>query len=205
MEAKKREAEMGDQESPKKKKKEKGKKDKKEKDEGAAEPSRKRKESSEDGEIEPGQKEPSLLFGGTALDPSPRARAKILKKARRLGRKKRKKKQDAGSTSSSSRASSSSSTSSLAGSGGLFSTEKRMKVIARRYPGALAASALSEAREHLMTSSGTLWDINKRELPPITIQYTRQHLAASMSPPMLQEAWSRCRSHGRVGTATQVA
>ena len=63
-----------------------------------------------------------------------------------------------------------------------------MKTIWRRYPGSLAATSLWEARQSLMTASGVLWDVDRKSLPPITTQYTRQHLAAGMSPPMLQEA-----------------
>ena len=190
MEERTRDAGMGVEETPKekKKKKEKGKKEKKERVERPAEGSKRRREISEDEEIGPGQKDPEALFSGTALDPSPKERGRILKKARRLGRKKKRKKPEGSSSSTTSRSSSSSSTSGLAGSRGLFSTEKRMKVIARRYPGALAAAALGEAREHLMTTSGTLWDVSRRELPPIATQYARQHLASSMSPAMLQEA-----------------
>ena len=94
------------------------------------------------------------------------------------------------SESSSSTGSSSSSRSSLSagGSGGLFSSEKRMKTIWRRYPGALTATAIEEARESLMSTSGTLWDVDRKQLPPIITQYTRQQLASGMSPPMLQEA-----------------
>ena len=177
----------GEEESPKRKKKKKEKSKKEQKVKGAeVERARKRYQPSSDVEEGgPGQKEPGALFSGTALDPSPKVRAKVLKKARRLGRKKKKKKKQGSSSSSgSSGSSSSSSSTSLDAAGSLFSTEKRMNIIYRKYPGALAASAMAEAREHLMTTSGTLWDVSRRELPPIATQYTRQHLAQTMSPPM---------------------
>ena len=63
-----------------------------------------------------------------------------------------------------------------------------MKLIWRQYPGALAASSLIDAREMLMTSSGTLWDVDHTQLPPIATQFVRMRLSSHMSPPMLQDA-----------------
>ena len=173
--------------SPKKKKKEKKKKEKVDKDVKEREKSKRREASSESEDLEIGQKGLEALFSGTGLDPSPRARRKVLKKARRMGRSKKKKKRSSSGSSSSS-SSSSKSSSSKEISGGLFNSEKKMKKIWRRYPGSLAATALMEARQSLLTVSGVLWDVDKNALPPITTQYTRQHLAPAMSPPMLQEA-----------------
>ena len=200
------EREMGGAESPKekkKKKKEKVKKDKKEKegDERAAE--KKRRLSSESEEMEPGQKGLAAVFGGTGLDPRPKERRKILKRARKLGRKKKKKKQSSGDTSSSSSSGSSRSSRSADASAGLFNSEKRMKVIWRRFPGALAATAIEEARGSLLSSSGMLWDVDRRQLPPIATHYTRQQMAPAMSPPPAARGidgqcgpgWTSTRSH----------
>lgn len=115
-------------------------------------------------------------------------RRKILKKAKRLGKGKKKKKKGSSASSLTGSSSSSRSSSSKGMTGNLFSSERRMKTIWRRYPGSLAASSLWEARQSLMTVAGVLWDVDKKSMPPITTQYTRQQLASHMTPPMLQEA-----------------
>ena len=174
---------------PKKEKKRKTKKDKEEKAGEEAAGSKKRALSSESEEKEPGQKDLVALFAGTGLDPSGKARKKIMRKARRLGRKKRSKKRGSScSKSTSSPSSASRSSSPGPDRGGLFNSEKRMKVIWRHYPGTLACSAVQDARESLLTSSGTLWEVSRKRLPPLMTQFTRQQLVASMSPPMMQEA-----------------
>ena len=148
---------------------------------------KRREPSAESEDLVAGQKDLAGLFGGTALDPDPKSRKRILKRARRLGRGGKKKKKSSSDTAASSTSSSGSSSVALA-SGGLFNSERRMKSIWKRYPGALAASAVMDARELLMTSSGTLHDVDCKQLPPITTQFVRQHLGGTMSPPMLQEA-----------------
>ena len=163
------------------------KKEKKSKEEKRAEDKRKRASSSEDEGQIAGQKDLQALFSGTALDPSPRVRKKYLRRARKLGRGKKKRKKGSGSSSGASSSSRGSSSGDLR-TGGLFSSEKKMKAIWKQCPGALAASSLMDARELLMTSSGTLWDIDHKQLPPVATQFVRMHLAPHMSPPMLQEA-----------------
>ena len=39
-----------------------------------------------------------------------------------------------------------------------------------------------------MTTSGTIWEIEKQTLPPIMTHYVRQNLSGIMNPPMAQEA-----------------
>ena len=77
----------------KKKKKEKEKKEKKAKEVADNVADKKRRLSSDCDDLEPSQKGLTFVFGGTALDPRAKERKKILRKARKLGRKKRKKKQ----------------------------------------------------------------------------------------------------------------
>ena len=166
----------------KKKKEEKGKEKKGEKKE------KKKEVSSESEVVEVGKKPLADLFAGTGLDPSSKARRKVLRKARRLGKSKKKRKRSSSVSSSSARKSTSSSSSSKAVVGGLFNSERRMRTIWRTFPGALAATALVEARQSLMTANGLLWDTETKAMPPLATQFTRQHLAGSMSPPMLQEA-----------------
>jgi hypothetical protein len=175
------------EESPRNKK-EKRKKDKKEKGAKVEKKDKKAAGSSASEVVEVGQKPLAALFSGTGLDPSAGARRRILKKARKLGRSKKKRKKSSSGSTTSNSGSTSESSSSKDVAGGLFSSERRMRTIWRKYPGALAATAVVEARQSLLTASGHLWEVDKRSLPPLATQFTRQHLAGGMSPPMLQEA-----------------
>lgn len=173
---------------PKEKKESEKKKDKKRKEVDDKERKKRKESSEESSELCAGQKELSALYAGTALDPAPKVRNRILKKARKMGRGRKKKKRRPSSSSKGGSTYSSSSSSGRFEHGGLFSSEKKMKVIWRRYPGALAASSLMDAREVLLTDSGTMWDADRKQMPPLATQFVRQHLAANMSAPMYQEA-----------------
>lgn len=174
---------------PEKRKKE--KKDKKTpKEERAAKAAKEDKESGRESEgDEPDRKPLDLMFGGTGLDPDSKRRRKIMKKARKVGQgKKRKKKKKSGSSGSkSSRSSSSRSSGDEEPGAALFTSDKKVKVVWRRYPGALTAASLAEAKERLLTASGSLWDKDRRSLPPLFVYYSRQHIMGGMSPPMAQE------------------
>ena len=87
-----------------------------------------------------GRKDLSQLYEGTGLDPSHKKRGKMLKKARRLtqGSKKKKKKKDSSKTGSGS--SDSSTTSDEIFDPGIFESDRKVKVIAKRYPGVLTFS-----------------------------------------------------------------
>ena len=178
--------ESGD--TPKKdKKRKKEKKDKKEKKEDKK--SKKAKSDDED-ELEVGQKKPAALFSETGLDPKVKVRRKILNRARKLGqgKKKKKKKKDSGSGEDSSSGSSSEDSSEEVEGEGLFDNEKKVRSIWNRYPGALTATMITEARTALVTSSGSLWELDKAKLPPIMGQYVRANCHGSMPPAMYQEA-----------------
>eukprot|EP00435_Cladocopium_sp_Y103_P029073 s976_g7.t1 len=191
LDKRKAEAEKKGDRSPKEREeKEKRKKEKKEKakDSKAEKKEKKQEESSASLERVPGKKDLSALFDGTGLDPNPRARRRVLQKARKMGKGKKKKKESSSSGSSSGGSSSAATSSSRDVSGGLFNSERKMKRVWRRYPGSLAATALVEARQALMTANGLIFDLEKQSLPPLATQFVRQHLAAGMSAPMLQEA-----------------
>lgn len=173
---------------PKETKESEKKKDKKRKEVDDKERKKRKESSAESSELGAGQKELSALYAGTALDPAPKVRNRILKKARKMGRGRKKKKRRPSSSSKGGSTSSSSSSSGRFEHGGLFSSEKKMKVIWERYPGALAASSLMDAQEVLLTDSGTMWDADRKQMPPLATQFVRQHLAANMSAPMYQEA-----------------
>eukprot|EP00435_Cladocopium_sp_Y103_P052380 s185_g16.t1 len=143
---------------------------------------------------EPGQKDLSLLFSGTGMGPDVRQRKKLLRKAQKLGKKKskRKKKKEEATSSSSHGSSSSSSTSLDSHAEGLFDEELRLRQIWRKFPGVLTARALSEARHALITSAGTVWDVDKSALPPLFLQYARAQLLGSMGPVVAQECLTLC-------------
>lgn len=165
--------------------------------------------SSQDEEEMRGKKELSAIFAGTGLDPDVKKRGKYLKKARRMGKKKKKKKKK-DSESSSSTGSGSSSTPSAAGESSLFSTGKRVKRIWQRYPGALTAGSLKEAKDRLLTSSGSLWSEDRSSLPPLFVHYARTNLLGTgVSPPMAQEILTLCMTmdlviQGRVAAGMDV-
>ena len=175
---------------------EKAKKEKKAKLKEKSEKERKRKQQDEsqprsEDELEVGEVRLSVMYRNTGLDPDPKRRRKIIKKARRLGRaskkRKKKKKSDSSSASSGSTSKGSSSPDSETGEG-LFDTEKRVKVVWEKCPGALTGNMLLEARRHLVTTSGTVWQLEKEKLPPLMTHYVRQNLTPILNPPMGQEA-----------------
>jgi len=189
-EEERRQAELagrGEERPPKPAKKEKKaeKKDKKAKEPEAVD---KRRRSDSDEELEIGQKAPRLLFAKTGLDPEAKPRRQFLKKARKVGRsKKAKKKRSRSSHSSSSPGSSSSSSADFMDNVGLFDSEKKLKSIWKRFPGALACSAATEAKQQLLTASGTVCGLDRRRVDPVFTPYARQCLMSHMSPPMAQE------------------
>lgn len=176
----------------------KGKKRKKEKTKRKTENKAKKDEREKEGkaavedeseEEEIGKKSLEAMYEGTGLDPSAKRRKSFLKKARRLakGKKKKKKKNDSDSESSSSDSTSSTSS---GGQGGLFTSEKKVKQVWRKYPGALTAVAVSETKSRLLTSAGNLWSEDRKSLPPLFCQYARQNLLPHMAPAMGQEVIS---------------
>lgn len=62
------------------------------------------------------------------------------------------------------------------------------KRLAGRFPGVLTACSLAAIQEQLLTTQGQLWEIDKREIPPLFLQYFRSNLASRMTPAMRREA-----------------
>ena len=193
LEALRAEAEKGDGgEAPLPKEKKEKKRRRKEE-----EKEKKNEKSSQDEEVEPGKKKLAVVFGDTALDPDPKVRGKWIKKARRAGKskkKKKKKKKSQSETGGTDEDDSSYSDSSSPAGSGLFDSERRMKTIWRRYPGALTSAAVGEARDCLLTTAGTLWDIDKTQIPPLLTHYGRSNILPHMSPAMAQECLTLCVS-----------
>lgn len=173
--------------------KEKKRKKKEEREEGRE--SRSPRDERED--MEYGQKSLEAVFKDTGMDPNPRRRAKLMKKARRLltkGKKKKKKTRSKDSRSGTSGSSSTSSTSQVAMEEGLFDEEQRLQAVWRRYPGSLTARSLQEIKRSLVTSAGTMWNVDRSSLPPLYTQYGRQVVIPSMSPSLQQEALTLCQA-----------
>eukprot|EP00435_Cladocopium_sp_Y103_P068963 s726_g32.t1 len=175
-------------------KKEKKRKKKAEEDDGRGRASP--KEGKEDFEV--GQKPLEDLFKDTGMDPDPGRRKKILKKARKVGKgtKKKKKKRDRGSSSSedSSNSTTESFSSDVMGEEGLFEDEKKLRVLWRRFPGALSARSIQEIQRNLITASGTLWSVNRNDLPPLFTHCGRQVVMPSMSVSLQQETLTTCQA-----------
>lgn len=124
----------GSPETPKTKKKKKKAKLAKEKE---VERKRQTLEAEDVAGDERGQAALSAVFGGSGLDPIPKVRNSLMKKARRNTKKKKKKKKDSSDDSGTSTSSSSSSSLGGEGAAGLFESERRLRTIHRKYPGVL--------------------------------------------------------------------
>ena len=183
----------GERKSPKREKKKDKKSKKKNRaksDEGEeAKPKKSKKKKAEDStseELEVGQKSLREVYGQTGLDPDPKRRNRLAKKAKRVGKKKKKKKSASGEEEESD-SSGTTSTSSVDGGAGLFDGEQKLQSIWKRYPGALANSASNEDRQHLVAASGVVWAVDKTKVSPVFTLYSRQCLMPLMNPPMAQE------------------
>lgn len=181
----------GEKESPssEEEKRKKKKKKKKAKDaEKKAEMAKTAKEGTEDeAGFDKGQKPLKSLFGGTCLDPRVEERSKLLKKARRLGKRDSQKRKHASSDDSSSGSSTTEEEELTETGEGLFAEKKRALRLTQRYPGCLGAQTIAGMKESLMTSSGTLHSVDRKSLPPLYTQYYRSELHSMVSPSMGQE------------------
>lgn len=153
-----------------------------------------------------GGRDLAVVLGDSGLDPEPKRRKRFLRKAKRLVKKKKKKSTSASSRSTTQEKSSRSSSSEGVGAADIFGQNRMAKRIASSCPGVLTATSLSAVQEQLLTSQGQMWDLDKRELPPLFIQYFRGQLAARMQPAMRREAVhvSYCLDLGLQGKVPQL-
>ncbi|CAK9058307.1 Uncharacterized protein SCF082_LOCUS31115, partial [Durusdinium trenchii] len=148
------------------------------------------------------------IFGTTGLDPKEEVRRKLRRKAKHLSRKAKSRKSS--SNSSSSDSSSGSSTMEEGPTEELFSPVSAPQRIWRRFPGVLTSTMILEAQRVMLLQLGAgLHEAETRSLRPIVSQYCRQHLMASMAPPVAREAlhWSAVIDlilEGRVASAMDV-
>eukprot|EP00435_Cladocopium_sp_Y103_P012901 s836_g3.t1 len=147
--------------------------------------SRSRQRRGKDWKVE-AQKDPKVLFQSTGVDPDPAVRKKFRKKAAKLAKRKARESKGSSSTSSSSSADQ------VGGDATLFSSSSKTQVIGRRLPGALAASAVDEISEALITAEGGLWNTQEGVLPPLWVRYYRHQLGGRMAPPMARETLTLC-------------
>ena len=178
-------------------KKDKGKKEKGKKEKKKGKKETKKKEeapvdvSSSSSDLEVGQRPLEDIFEGTGLDPNVKRRRRLLKRAKRVGKSKKKKSKKKGSQSSGSQSggdtTSTTSTAEEEEGNSLFAKERKLKRIWQRYPGCLASSMISEAKNALVTAAGTSWAVDKHSLPPVVTQYVRQTVMPTMGAPMAQE------------------
>ena len=148
-----------------------------------------------------------MVLGESGLDPDPKRRKKFLRKAKRVMKKRKKKRSSTSSSRSSSKEKSSRSSSTEGwGAADIFGQNRMAKKIASRCPGVLTATSLSAVQEQLLTSQGQMWDLDKRELPPLFLQYFRGQLASKMQPAMRREAVhvSYCLDLGLQGKVPQL-
>lgn len=119
------------------------------------------------------------LYGGTGMDPRPEKRRSL---RRRVKRKLKKEKETSSSSGSSS-------TSEGGGPMELSLLEQRSKIqrIAELAPGLLSSEALTLMKDHLLQASGTPWGVDDASLPPLVMQYVRQHCIPKASPPVARE------------------
>ena len=129
------------------------------------------------------QKDLSLLYAGTGLDPREKVRKRVLRRARKLAS--RKKRRSSSSSSPDSSETSSSTGSAGAGQDGVFSEETKTKVIAERYPGALGLETLLSMRRSLLTTAGE--ESDQKDTSPIALLYFRNVLAKKASGPQARE------------------
>eukprot|EP00435_Cladocopium_sp_Y103_P074321 s689_g48.t1 len=116
--------------------------------------------------------------------PEKNGRRRAARIAKRKGRESR----------GSSTTSSSSTEDQTTGDATLFGSSSKVLVISRRLPGALAAAALEEAAECLITQEGGLWELRDGPLPALFVRYYRAQLGSRMAPAMGREALTLCQA-----------
>eukprot|EP00438_Fugacium_kawagutii_P017193 Skav204496 [mRNA] locus=scaffold1457:91869:106236:- [translate_table: standard] len=183
----------GSREKKKRKKKSKSKEKKKDDKAEKSKKSKKKKEdessSSSSGEKRldgrrckaASKKEPRVLFEGTGLDSKERVRKVVARKARRYLRKK--------GRSSSSKSGSSGSADDLEemdfNEDSIFAQSSKVRLVAEKFPGALASQTLGAMRTHLLSEVGT--ESSTGGLQGVVLPYYRQCLQKKGSGPQQRE------------------
>lgn len=146
---------------------------------------KKKKEKKERSRVQ-AQKDQKDLYSKTGLDPDIEVRRIMLKKAKRIARSRKRKASSSGSDTSSGESQDSGED--------LFQEEVRVRAIADRVPGVLAASALKEMQGRLLSHTGQIWEQDPSKLTPLLTAHFRQHLQGKMSAAMAREVRTLCFS-----------
>lgn len=153
-----------------------------------------------------GAKDLSHVFGTTALDPKPEVRKVVRKKARQAAKHKSKRAEESSSSVSEE---SSGSASSGREAGTLFGEEVRVKMLWKKYPGALTLNTLEMMQSSVVSQTGQPWSLDRSSLPPIFSQYWRLALTPKMGGAMGRESQTLCfvqdlLMQGRIASACDV-
>ena len=130
------------------------------------------------------KKELKAAFGATGLDPDPKYRRRFAARAQKKAKKKKKESSSDGSTSSPS--------SSTSESIEVFEEQQKVRRLAKRAPGLLAAQAMKEIQTSLLTATGGVWDQDQSSIQPLATQYYRQSLAPRLTGGPGREALTLC-------------
>lgn len=76
--------------------------------------------------------------------------------------------------------------------GHLFGEEAKVKMVGKRFPGALTLNTLEMMQTTVVSQSGQPWDMDRSALPPIFSVYWRMMLNSKMTGPMNREAQTLC-------------
>lgn len=162
-----------------------GRKRSEKKEERSRERPSKKSSSSPSSSIGEGQVTQRRMFKNTALDLSSRVRKKVMRRAQRFMKKKKSSSSESGSSDST-------------GEGplkteqtGLFGDELRIRGVAERYPGLLAAEALRGIHRMVSSDMGDTMGQHRR-WAPMLVRYYRQVLSRRISGAMGRELLTHC-------------
>lgn len=176
----------------KKKKKEKKSRSSESSDSGKKKKKKKRKRKA--GDRSSAQKSLESCFKDTGLDPNPRTRRRIRK---RLRRKLKKKKSSSTTESSSSiredKEEKKDEDSWRSGeSFDIFEDSHKVRMIAQRAPGVLAAATVKEMQRQMLSAKGAIEEHDTAPVPPVALAYFRQHLDKKVTGGVARECLSLC-------------
>ena len=152
-------------------------------------------------------KDHTTLFKNTGMDADPVKRKRFRRRAKKLTKKSRNK--DSASTGSSESSDSSSKVSEGEDYfGELFTPQTSTQRMWERLPGVLTAQLLQDAQRSMLLQMGSMASTSG-QLQPLTSQYVRQQMGASMSPVIYREAihWAATLDlmvQGKVASACDV-
>ena len=167
-----------------KKKKKKKKKDKKEVKSGEREAQSPERIKARIGSKAHAKKGLEMCFGNTGLDPNPKIRKRIAKKAKKAVKRAK--------DSSSSTSSSSTSEASSGDPSGLLEDRSKVHRLAARAPGVLTASSVATMSQFLNQTQGTGWEPEASGVPPLLGLYNRVYLASRLTGGLQREFQTLC-------------